>query len=76
MYIVEIRREGDDLAQPMMQFRTWLDSEQIQPDVFRCSLITGGTLFRIEFKAVGDAEAFARAFAGEVTAAESPAVAA
>ena len=71
MYIVEIRRESDGLAEPLTQFRAWLDSKHIQPSVFRCSLIPGGTLFRLEFKAVSEAEAFARAFAGQVSGGEA-----
>ena len=34
MYIVEVRRDGDGLAEPMAQIRTWLDHERIQPNVF------------------------------------------
>jgi hypothetical protein len=45
-------------------------NERIQLSVFRLSLIPGGTIFRLEFKAVSEAEAFARVFAGEVIADE------
>lgn len=38
MYIVEIRHNGDGLAEPMAQIRTWLVHQQIEPDVFRFSL--------------------------------------
>jgi hypothetical protein len=67
MYIVEIHSDGEGLAQPMEQVRTWLDHQKIQPSVFRLSLAPGGTIFRLEFKATSDAEAFAGAFAGQVT---------
>jgi hypothetical protein len=66
MYAVEFFHEGDGLAEPMEQIRTWLDHEHVQPSVFRLSLMPGGTVFRVEFNAMGETEAFARAFAGEV----------
>jgi len=70
-YIVEIRRQGDALAEPMAQFRTWLDDQHIQPSVFRFSLFAGGTIFRLEFSILSEAEEFARAFAGQVIGGES-----
>jgi hypothetical protein len=66
MYVVEIHHNGDGLVEPMEQIRTWLDHEHIQPSVFRLSLITGGTVLRVEFNAMSGAEAFARAFGGQV----------
>ena len=66
MYVVEFRHDGDGLAEPMAKIRTWLDRERIQPSVFRLSLILGATIFRLEFKAATEAEAFARAFGGQV----------
>jgi hypothetical protein len=66
MYIVEVRLGGDGLAQPMADIRTWLDHQRIQPSVFRISLMPGGTIFHLEFKAASDAEVFAQAFGGQV----------
>jgi hypothetical protein len=66
MYIVEVRRGGDDLASPMNQMRTWLDAKRIEPVVFQLSIIPGGTVFRVEFRSAGEATAFARALAGRV----------
>jgi len=66
MYIVEIRREGDNLAGPIEQMRTWLDANRIEPVVFRLSLIPGGTIFRVEFRSAREAAAFARAVVGRV----------
>jgi hypothetical protein len=66
MYAVEFFHEGDGLAEPMEQIRTWLDHEHVQPSVFRLSLMLGGTVFRVEFNAMREAEAFARAFGGQV----------
>ena len=65
MYIVEVRHGGDGLAAPMAEIRTWLDHQQIQPSVFRLSLVAGRTIFRLEFKAATDSEAFAHAFGGQ-----------
>ena len=72
MYIVEIRHDGDGLAGPMAQFRTWLDRERVQPGAFRLSLIPGHTIFHVEFESANDAEAFAQAFAGQVIWGERP----
>ena len=72
MYIVEVRHDGDGLAQPLARFRTWLDREGIQPGAFRMSLVLGATIFHLEFKAAIDAEAFARAFDGQVIGDERP----
>jgi hypothetical protein len=66
MYVAEIHHNGDGFAEPMEQIRTWLDHKRIQPSVFRLSLMPGGTIFRVEFNAVSEAEAFARAFGGQV----------
>ena len=66
MYTVEVWHEGDALAKPMDQMRIWLDHKHIQPSVFRLSLLPGGTVFRLEFNILGEAEAVARAFAGQV----------
>jgi hypothetical protein len=70
MYVVEIRRDGDGLAEPMAAIRTWLDHKRVQPSVFRLSMIPGGTVFRLEFKRASEAEAFARAFGGQVIGGE------
>ena len=76
MYVVEFRHDGDGLAEPMADIRTWLDQQRIQPSVFRLSLMPGGTIFHLEFKAASDAEAFAEAFDGQVIKNERSAVAA
>ena len=70
MYVVEFRHDGDGLAEPMADIRTWLDHQRIQPSVFRLSLMPGGTTFHLEFKGASDAEAFAQAFAGQVIGGE------
>ena len=70
MYVVEIDRDGDELAEPMAEIRTWLDHRHIEPSVFRLSLLPGGTIFRLEFRVANEGEAFARAFAGQAVAGE------
>src|SRR5436305_9100544 len=60
MYTVEVRHDGDGLAEPIADIRTWLDHRRIQPSVFRLSLIPGSTIVHLEFKAAGHAEGFAR----------------
>ena len=76
MYIVEVRHNGDGLAEPMADIRTWLDHQRIQPSVFQLSLIPRATIFHLEFKAASDAEAFAQGFDGQVIRDERSAVAA
>ena len=66
MYIVEVRRNGEDLAMPLDKMWTWLDNKRIQPSVFRLSIIPEGTILRLEFSALNEAEAFAGAFGGQI----------
>jgi len=66
MYVVEFRHDGDGLAEPMADIRTWLDHQRIQPSVFQLSLIPRATIFHLEFKVASDAEAFAQGFDGQV----------
>jgi hypothetical protein len=70
MHIVEIRHNGDGLAEPMAQIRTWLDHQQIVPSIFRLSLVPQGTIFRLEFKILSEAEVFAEAFGGQIIGSE------
>ena len=70
MYVAEIHHNGDGLAEPMEQIRTWLDHEHVQPSIFRLSLMPGGTVFRVEFNAMREAEAFLQAFGGRVIGGE------
>ena len=70
MYTVEIRHDGDGLAEPTARIRSWLDHQQIEPNVFRFSLMPEGTIFRLEFKILSEAEVFAQAFGGQVIGGE------
>ena len=76
MYVVQFRHDGDGLAEPMADIRTWLDHQRIQPSVFQLSLIPRATIFHLEFKAASDAEAVAQRFDGQVIRDERSAVAA
>jgi len=66
MYTVKVRRHGEELAGPMAQMRTWLDSKGIEPIMFRMSLTRAATIFLIEFRTAFEARAFARALGGTV----------
>jgi hypothetical protein len=68
--MVEICCDGDGLVEPMEEIRTWLDHKRVKPSAFRLSIIPGGTIFRLEFKGASEAEAFARAFGGQVIGGE------
>jgi hypothetical protein len=66
MHIVEVRRDGEDLAGPMTQMRIWLDGKSIAPTLFRMSIMPVGTIFYVEFRSAKEARTFARAFGGKV----------
>jgi hypothetical protein len=61
MYIVEVRRDADELAGSMGRMRDWLDTQQIEP-----RFEFDGTIFRLEFSIAREAAAFAHAFDGQV----------
>ena len=75
-HIVEVHQYGDGLAAPMSQMREWLDAQNIEPTLFRLSLIPGGTVFRLEFRSRTEAARFADAFGGQIITYESGARAA
>ena len=60
MHIVEIRREGDGLAEAMSRMRDWLDNHGIEPEFFGFD----EAAFRLGFATARDAVNFARAFDG------------
>ena len=66
LYVVEIRRERDRLAETMSAIREWLDDHRFQPDAFRCTTDDEGITCRVEFKVESEAIAYAKAFGGEV----------
>jgi hypothetical protein len=69
MHIVEVSRRGADLGGVMAQMRTWVDQQRVEPSRFEVGFISGGEVrFRVLFRDLGEAAAFARAFKGDVLA--------
>jgi len=62
LYVVEIRREGEQLAKLMSAIREWLDAQRFEPDAFRCDQDGQIIVCRLEFKFESEARAFAGAF--------------
>jgi len=66
LYVVEIRRERDELSLIMARIREWLDSQHFEPDAFRCTTDETSVTCRLEFKVESEAKACADAFGGEL----------
>jgi len=62
MHVVEVRRDGADLAEAMGRMRNWLDVQEIEPRFFGFD----ARLFRLGFATAREAVSFARAFDGWV----------
>jgi hypothetical protein len=62
MHVVEVRRNGGDLAGPMSRMRDWLDIHEIEPRFFGFD----ARVLRLEFATAREAVSFARAFDGWV----------
>ena len=60
MHIVEVRRAGEGLVEPMGRMRDWLDAQRITLRLFEFD----ARAFRVAFATAPDAAAFARAFGG------------
>ena len=69
VYVVEIKREREDLAKAMSGIREWLDRQRFEPNAFQCTTDNETATFRLEFKAESEAVACAAAFGGEVSSA-------
>jgi len=67
LYVVEIRRERDQLSAIMAAVRAWLDSHRFEPDAFRCTTDDQSVTCRLEFKIESAAVACAEAFRGQVS---------
>jgi len=67
LYMVEIRREREQLAAIMSDVRQWLDGQHFEPDAFRCATDEENVTCRLEFKIESEAAACAKAFGGRVT---------
>jgi hypothetical protein len=66
VFPVEIRIAEDALTARMATMREWLDHQRFEPAVFRYTFTSPGILFRVEFTLEAQAEAFAKAFDGQV----------
>jgi len=66
LYVVEIRRERDELSLIMARIREWLDAQRFEPDAFRCTTDETSVTCRLEFKVESEAKACADAFGGEL----------
>jgi len=66
LYVVEIRRERQELSTIMARIREWLDSQRFEPDVFRSITDEETVTCRLEFKIEREAQACAEAFGGDV----------
>ena len=62
MYVVEVRRAGEGLAEAMGRMCDWLDVHAIEPRLFQFDR----AVFRLEFEIEGEAVAFAEAFGGHI----------
>jgi hypothetical protein len=67
LYVVEIRREREQLATIMSSVREWLDGRRFEPDAFRCTTGEESVACRLEFKIESEAMACAEAFGGRVS---------
>jgi hypothetical protein len=65
MHVIEVRRDGENVAGAMGRMRAWLDDHQIAPRLFRLD----DDVFRLEFEAESQAAAFADAFTGHLISA-------
>lgn len=66
LYVVELRREREELSTIMARIREWLDAQRFEPDIFRCSTDEESVTCRVEFKFEREALACAEALGGEV----------
>jgi hypothetical protein len=67
LYVVELRREREELSMLMARVREWLDEQRFEPDAFRCTTDDASLTCRLEFKVESEAAACATAFGGKVT---------
>jgi hypothetical protein len=68
MRSVEMDLRSSELSGAMAEMRMWLDERRFEPSVFSCRDLDAGVLVRVDFKVVGEAEAFAHRFRGRLEA--------
>jgi len=66
LYVVQLRREREELSTIMARIREWLDSRRFEPDAFRCTTDEASVTCRLEFKVESEAKACADTFGGEL----------
>ena len=67
LYSVQIRLDSGEMAVRVSEMREWLDRQGIEPDAFEYRRMdANGVVYRVDFKVVGEAAAFAEAFGGTV----------
>ena len=62
MYVVEVRRAGEGLAEAMGRMRDWLDAQRMTPRLFEFN----ARVFCVAFATAREAAAFADAFGGQI----------
>lgn len=65
-YVVEIRRQRQNMAKVMSDIREWLDGQRFEPDAFRCATADEDVTYRLEFKLEDEAIACANVFGGRL----------
>ena len=65
LYVVQIQREREHLAQVMSEIREWLDARRFEPESFRSDSNEERVTFRLEFKSENEAIACAETFGGQ-----------
>jgi glutamate dehydrogenase/leucine dehydrogenase len=63
---VEVPVPTNDVGTPMRKMRRWLDDMRFDRSSLTWTVITGSIVVRVGFKAVEEATAFAKHFAGRV----------
>ena len=68
VFSVEISTSNESaaLAESMKKMREWFDRHQVEPALFRYSIIPLAVVFRVEFAGDEQAIAFAEAFGGHL----------
>ena len=72
MHTVEMDLQPSKLSDTMAEMRLWLDQHRFEPSAFSCREGGAGVLVRVNFKATGEAEAFAGRFSGRIDAPPGP----
>lgn len=72
MHTVEMDLQPSKLSDTMAEMRLWLDQHRFEPSAFSCREGGAGVLVRVNFKATGEAEAFAGRFSGRIDSPPGP----